>query len=89
MDAPMPTKKSAKKSLALENEIDAMRVKLKKMEEQHKLQVQKEKDRNFKLVVDLIKSEKLDLISVDQWQLIMPKIKKILNSQCPGPEQNS
>ena len=80
MDSTVPTKKSARKSLVLENEIDVMRDKLKKLEEQHKLQVQKERDKNFKLVVDLIRTEKLDLISVDQWRLAMSEIKKSLNS---------
>ena len=61
-----------------------MRDKLKKLEEQHKLHVQKERDKNWKLVVELTKSEKLDLISVDQCRLAMLEIKKALHSQVPG-----
>ena len=88
MDSTSPTKKSAKKSLILENEIDVMRDKLKKLEEQHRLQVQKERDKNWKLVVDLIKSEKLDLISVDQWRLALPEIIKALSAKSPGHTKN-
>lgn len=82
MDSLLPTKKSTKKSHALENEIDVMRDKLKKLEEQHRLQVQKEKDRNMKQLIELIRTEKLDLVSVDHWRLAMPEIKKYLDSHC-------
>ena len=87
MDSTLPTKKGMKKSRELESELDVMRDKLKKLEEQHKQQVQKERDRNFKLIVDLIKSEKLDLMSADHWRTAMPEIKKSLDAQCANSAQ--
>lgn len=67
-----------KKSKSLEEEIIAQRNKLKKLEDRHKEQQRKEKEKNYKLVLELIKSEKLDLVSVDQWRQSVPEIKKLL-----------
>jgi flagellar motility protein MotE (MotC chaperone) len=73
--------KGARKARTLEEEIAAQREKLRKLEDKHREQQKKERERNQKAVVELLKSEKLDLVSVDRWKELIPVIKKALHDQ--------
>lgn len=72
------TNKADKKPKSLEDEIILQREKLKKLEERHKEQQRKEKEKNQKAVIELIKAEKLDLIEIARWRLALPTIAKAL-----------
>jgi hypothetical protein len=76
--------KVEKKSKSLEEEISAQRAKLKKLEDRYKEQQRKEREKNYKLVEELIKVEKLDLVSIDQWRSALPVIKKALGAELSG-----
>ena len=70
--------KSERKARSLDEEIAAQKEKLKKLEERQREQQRKERERNQKAVLDLIKAEKLDSVSAEQWRLAMPAIKSAL-----------
>jgi hypothetical protein len=76
--------KVEKKSKSLEDEINTQRAKLKKLEDRYKEQQRKEREKNYKLVVELLKAEKLDLVSIDQWRMALPIIKKSLGTELGG-----
>lgn len=68
----------ARKVRTLEEEITAQREKLKKLEERQRDQQRKDRERNTKAVVELIKQEKLDMVTAEQWKDAMPAIKLAL-----------
>ena len=70
--------KSGRKARTLEEEIAAQREKLKKLEDRQREQQRKERERNQKAVLELIKAEKLDAVSAEQWRSAMPAIKSAL-----------
>jgi hypothetical protein len=74
-------RKSTKMPRSLEIQITVQRDKLKKLEDRLNDLQRREIDKNRKMISDLIKSEKLDLISCDHWRTVLPKIRKLLNSQ--------
>jgi len=73
--------KGVKKSQILENEINAQRDKLKKMEEEYKEYKRLELEKNQKMIAQLIRLEKLDWVSIDIWQQAMPKIRIALTGK--------
>ncbi len=70
--------KKERKPKSVEDEIAAAREKLKKLEERQREQQRKERERNAKMVLDLIHAEKLDTVSADAWRSAMPTIKEVL-----------
>lgn len=70
--------KPEKRKITIEEEIAAQREKLKKLEERQRENIRKERERNGKAVMDMIRGEKLDLISAELWKEAMPTIKKAL-----------
>lgn len=80
MDSTIENSKIEKKSRSLEEEIIAQRDKLKKLEDRFREKQRKEREKNQKLVIELIKSEKLDLVLIEKWRSSIPLIKKSLNS---------
>jgi hypothetical protein len=63
----------------LQTKISEQRDKLKKLEEQFKDHQHREMEKNQKLVVEFIKAEKLDLISIDDWRKALPSILNALS----------
>jgi len=72
------TQKPKRAPKSLEEEIAAQEDKLKKLKEQHRIELVKKKERNRKAVSDLIISEKLDLVAFELWKDNIEKIKSIL-----------
>lgn len=72
------TSGAGRKVRSLDEEIVAQREKLRKLEERQKEQQRKERERNVKAVLELIRAEKLDAVSADQWKAAMPAIKTAL-----------
>lgn len=81
----MNATKTAKKEISparkvrnLEEEIAAQRAKLKALEDRQKDQQRKERERNQKAVMEIIKAEKLDTATAEQWANALPAIKTAL-----------
>lgn len=72
------TVKPGRKARSLEEEIAKVRDKLKRLEEQQKEQQRKQRERNIKAVVELIRLEKLDVVSADRWKEALPDIRALL-----------
>ncbi len=78
MTDPKISQKSTKKVKTLDEQISAQREKLRKLEDAQKEQLRRERERNQRAVLELIKSERLDAVSPDLWRKAMPKIKSLL-----------
>ena len=72
-------KVTGKKTRSLEDEIIAQREKLKMLEKKQTELIRKEKEKTSKAVINLIQSEKLDLISLEKWKGSLPAIKELLS----------
>jgi Spy/CpxP family protein refolding chaperone len=70
--------KSVRKPRSLEEEITVQRDKLKKLEERQRENQRKDRERNTKSVLELIRAEKLDLVSAENWKSALPTIKEAL-----------
>lgn len=70
--------KGGRKVRTLDEEIAAQKDKLKKLEDKQRDQQRKEREKNQRAVMELIKAEKLDTVSSDQWRTAMPAIKAAL-----------
>lgn len=78
MSSESTTNKSGRKAKTLDEEIAAQRDKLRKLEERQRDQQRKEREKNQKAVMELIKTERLDAVPSDLWREAMPKIKALL-----------
>lgn len=78
MTKPQAAQKPVTKAMTIEEEIAKTAEKLKMLQDKQKELQRKERERSQKAVFDLIKSEKLDLISIDHWTQALPEIKKHL-----------
>ena len=76
--------KGGRKARTLEEEIAAQRDKLRKLEERQREQQRKERERNTKAVLELIRTEKLDTVPAEQWKAAMPTIKAALLVDSPS-----
>lgn len=70
--------KPVRKVRSIEEEIAAQRAKLKSLEDRQREQQRKERERNQKAVMEIIKAEKLDTATAEQWANALPTIKKAL-----------
>lgn len=70
--------KSVRKPRSLEEEITVQREKLKKLEERQRENQRKDRERNTKAVLELIRAEKLDLVTAENWKSALPTIKEAL-----------
>lgn len=74
---------SARKVRTLEQEIALQRDKLKRLEDRQREQQRKDREKNQKAVLELIRAEKLDTVSATQWRNAMPAIRAALQLQAP------
>ena len=79
--------KSERKAKTLDEEIAAQREKLRKLGKQQREQQRKERERNQKAVMELIKTERLDTIPSNLWREAMPKIRALLVVDEANPEE--
>ena len=75
------SEKPLRKKKSLEEEIALQREKLKLLEDKQREQQRKWREKNQKSVLELIRSEKLDLVEIDKWQQILPNLKTLLASE--------
>ena len=78
MKKPESSEKPASKTMTLEEEIAKTAEKLRKLQDKQKELQRKERERCQKAVFDLMKSEKLDQVSVENWSKALPGIRKLL-----------
>lgn len=78
MSSESTTNKAGRKAKTLDEEIASQRDKLRKLEERQRDQQRKEREKNQKAVMELIKTERLDAVPSDLWREAMPKIKALL-----------
>ena len=64
--------------MTLDEEIAKTAEKLRKLQDKQKELQRKERERCQKAVFDLMKSEKLDQVSVENWTKALPGIRKLL-----------
>lgn len=72
------TPKGGRKPKSLEAEIAAAAEKLRKLQDRQKEQQRKDREKNQKAVLELIKAERLDSVSPELWSKAMPQIKALL-----------
>lgn len=72
-----PALSTAEKIADMEKQLAALRD-LARREERENV------EKNRKAIFDLFKSERLDVIAVDDWKKVMPKIKALLGVQVSG-----
>ena len=65
-------------SRSLDEEISVAEAKLKALRDRRREEERKERERNLKAVLALIKDEGLDGVSVDLWKLAVPKLRGLL-----------
>lgn len=70
--------KVAKAGKTLDDEIQAAAEKLRKLQERKRESVRKERERNTKAVLDLLRDEKLDQVPAELWQKSLPQLRKLL-----------
>ena len=75
------SEKPLRKKKSLEEEIALQREKLKHLEDKHREQQRKWREKNQKSVLELIRSEKLDVVEIEKWQEILPNLKSLLASE--------
>lgn len=78
MSSESTNNKAGRKAKTLDEEIAAQRDKLRKLEERQRDQQRKEREKNQKAVMELIKTERLDAVPSELWREAMPKIKALL-----------
>lgn len=65
-------------SRSLEEKIAAATDNLRKLQDRQKKLNKKEHEKNQKTVIELIKSERLDVVPANHWKKVMPKIRELL-----------
>lgn len=75
------SEKPTRKKKSLEEEIELQRKKLKLLEEKQREQQKKWREKNQKSIFELIRSEKLDVVEIERWQEMLPKLKTLLNPE--------
>jgi len=73
------TGKAGRPARTLDEEIAAAEAKLKALREKKKEDERRERERNLKAILTMIKDEELDLISADKWKANLPKMKELFN----------
>ena len=70
--------KAGRPSRSLDEEIAAAAAKLQALRDKKRDEERRERERNQKAILALIKDEGLDAVSVDAWKAALPKLRKLL-----------
>lgn len=73
-------KKSKRTARTIEEEIAQATEKLRHLQQRKKEQIRKDRERNYKMIIDLIKTERLDGVQHEKWKEALPKIKALLST---------
>ncbi|WP_459203497.1 hypothetical protein ACQVRV_00130 (plasmid) [Ralstonia pseudosolanacearum] len=72
------TAKPVRKVRSLDEEIARASEKLQALQDRKRQQDKREREKNQKAVLELIKAERLDAVSAEEWKAALPKIKALL-----------
>lgn len=79
--------KAGRPSRSLDEEIAVVAAKLQALRDRKKEEERRERERNQKAILTLIKDESLDAVSVEAWKAALPKLRKLLvQGQQPEPQ---
>lgn len=87
--------KAGRPSRSLDEEIAATAAKLQALRDKKKEEERRERERNQKAILALIKDEGLDAVSAEAWKAAVPKLRKLLvhdvqpDRQAPAQIQNA
>lgn len=87
MSASEQPKKSKTSARTIEEEIEFAEERLRKLRDQKRLNDIKQREKNMRAVLDLLKTERLDVVSSEQWQKVLPEIRTLLlgKTSVPSP----
>jgi len=77
------TEIALRRSKSLEDEIAKAEQRVRRLHDQQREAQKRERERNQRAVLDLLKTEKLDLIPAARWRDALPKIKDVLAQMTP------
>ncbi|TCW78664.1 hypothetical protein C5O80_30590 [Burkholderia sp. SRS-46] len=80
------SEKPARKSRSLDDEIAKATAKLKRLQDEQRGQIRKDRERNQKAVLELLRSEGLDEIPATRWKEKIDAIKRALGVKPQEPE---
>jgi nucleosome binding factor SPN SPT16 subunit len=72
--------KPAKAKQTLEQQIEALEAKTRKLKEQLKEDQRREREKNAKAVLELLKAEKLEDFGIEAWRAKIADVRKLLES---------
>lgn len=75
------TEKPERKSRDLDDEIARAAAKLKRLQDQRQEQIRKNRERNVKVLLELLRSEGLDEIPAEQWKSRITAVKVALEEK--------
>ncbi|MET3631918.1 hypothetical protein [Burkholderia sp. 572] len=70
--------KTVRKTRSIEDEIERTAAKLKRLQEQQRERARKDRERNQKDVLELLRAEGLDVIPAEQWKVRLDAVKAAL-----------
>lgn len=79
------SEKAARKPRSIEDEITKAAAKLKRLQDELREKVRKDRERNQKEVLELLRSEGLDEIPAEQWKVRLEAVKAALRE--PGAKR--
>ena len=77
--------KAAKRPLTIEEEIAKASERLRALQEKKRASDKREKERNHKSVLELLAKEKLDQVSSEKWEEVLPQLKSLLLTTAVEP----
>ena len=77
--------KTERKGRDLDDEISKAETKLKKLREQRAEQVRKNRERNQKAIMELLRGEALDDVSAEQWKMRIAAVRVALEGTGEAP----
>ena len=77
--------KAAKRPLTIEEEIAKASERLRALQEKKRASDKREKERNHKSVLELLAKEKLDQVSSEKWEEVLPQLKSLLLTTASEP----
>ncbi|RQX95022.1 hypothetical protein DF112_23480 [Burkholderia stagnalis] len=80
------SEKPARKPRSLDDEIAKAAAKLKRLQDEQREQIRKDRERNQKAVLELLRSEGLDEIAAARWKEKIDAIKRALGVKPQEPE---
>ena len=77
--------KTARKPRSIEDEIARAAAKLRKLQDQQREMIRRDRERNHKAVLELLRAEGLDEIPAEQWKERLDAVKVALAKPCETP----